>query len=69
MSGLFRLTDAQMARLEAFFPKSQGQPRVDGRALSAQELDLVARMIFAMGLETIPQPDERPGPSTSQAAA
>ncbi|WP_411975541.1 TetR/AcrR family transcriptional regulator [Sulfitobacter faviae] len=40
-----------------------------GRALSAQELDLVARMIFAMGLETILQLDERPGPSSSDAAA
>ena len=40
-----------------------------GRSLSAQELDLVARMIFAMGLETILQLDERPGPSSSEAAA
>ncbi len=31
MSDLFWLTDAQMARLEPFFPKSHGRPRVDDR--------------------------------------
>ncbi len=31
MSDLFWLTDAQMARLEPFFPKSHGKPRVDER--------------------------------------
>ncbi len=31
MSDLFLLTDAQMARLEPFFPKSHGKPRVDDR--------------------------------------
>jgi transposase len=31
MNNLFRLTDAQMARLEPFFPKSRGKPRVDDR--------------------------------------
>jgi transposase len=31
MSGIFWLSDAQMARLEPYFPKSQGEPRVDGR--------------------------------------
>ena len=31
MSDLFWLSDAQMARLEPFFPKSQGKPRVDNR--------------------------------------
>ena len=29
MSGLFWLTEAQMPRLDAFFPKSHGKPRVD----------------------------------------
>ena len=29
MSDLFWLSDAQMARLEPFFPKSHGKPRVD----------------------------------------
>ena len=29
MSNLFWLTDAQMARLQPFFPKSHGKPRVD----------------------------------------
>lgn len=31
MSILFWLTEAQMARLEPFFPKSPGKPRVDDR--------------------------------------
>lgn len=31
MSDLFWLGDAQMARLEPYFPKSQGKPRVDDR--------------------------------------
>ena len=31
MSNLFWLNDAQMARLEPFFPKSHGKPRVDDR--------------------------------------
>ena len=31
MSSLFWPTDAQMARLERFFPKSHGKPRVDDR--------------------------------------
>lgn len=33
MSNLFWLTDEQMARLRAFFPKSHGKPRVDGPSL------------------------------------
>ncbi len=31
MSDLFWLSDAQMARLEPFFPKSHGKSRVDDR--------------------------------------
>ena len=31
MSDLFWLTEAQVARLEPFFPKSHGKPRVDDR--------------------------------------
>ena len=31
ISDLFWLTVAQMARLDPFFPKSQGKPRVDDR--------------------------------------
>lgn len=31
MSGLFWLTDAQMARLDPFFRKSHGTPRVDDK--------------------------------------
>ncbi len=33
MSDLFWLTDAQIARLEPFFPKAHGKPRVDDRRL------------------------------------
>jgi len=31
MSDLYGLTDEQMARLEPYFPKSHGKPRVDDR--------------------------------------
>jgi transposase len=31
MSDLFWLSDAQMSRLEPYFPKSHGKPRVDDR--------------------------------------
>ncbi len=31
MSDLFWLTDVQMARLEPFFPKLHGKPRVDDK--------------------------------------
>lgn len=31
MSGHFRLTEAQMDRLQPFFPRSRGKPRVDDR--------------------------------------
>ena len=31
MSDLFWLTGAQMARLEPFFPKSHGKPRIDSK--------------------------------------
>lgn len=31
MSDLYWLTDEQMARLEVYFPKSHGRPRVDDR--------------------------------------
>jgi len=31
MADLFWLSDAQMARLEPYFPKSHGKPRVDDR--------------------------------------
>ena len=33
MSDIFRLSDAQMARLEPYFPKSHGKPLVDTRRL------------------------------------
>ncbi|KXV75823.1 transposase, partial [Acetobacter malorum] len=31
MSDLYWLTDEQMERLQSFFPKSHGKPRVDDR--------------------------------------
>ena len=31
MSDLFWLSDAQLAKLEPFFPKSHGKPRVDDK--------------------------------------
>ena len=31
MSNLYWLTDEQMARLQPYFPKSHGRPRVDDR--------------------------------------
>lgn len=31
MSNLYWLSDAQMARLKPFFPRSHGKPRVDDR--------------------------------------
>lgn len=33
MSNLYLLSDAQMAKLEPFFPKSHGKPRVDDKRL------------------------------------
>ena len=36
MSCLFGLTDAQMARLEPFIPKSHGTPRVDDRRVLSE---------------------------------
>jgi len=35
------LTDAQMARLEPFFPKSHGKPRVDDWRVLSQRLAMV----------------------------
>jgi len=35
MRSLFWLTDAQMGRLQPFFPKSHGKPRVDGGVCQA----------------------------------
>jgi transposase len=35
MSELFGLTDAQMVRLQPFFPKNHGKPRVDDRRASS----------------------------------
>lgn len=39
MSDLFWLSDVQMARLEPYFPKSQGRPRVDDQRV-------LSRIIF-----------------------
>jgi len=35
MSNHFWLTDAQMARVKPFFPRSDGKPRVDDRRVSS----------------------------------
>jgi hypothetical protein len=47
MSSLFWLTDEQMARLEPFFPKSHGKPRVDDRRMS----ELYLAQITPIGAE------------------
>ena len=41
MSDLFWLTGAQMARLEPFFPKSHGKPRVDGRRVLSEIIFII----------------------------
>ncbi|TDX22563.1 hypothetical protein EV657_1291 [Rhodovulum visakhapatnamense] len=38
MSGHFWLTDEQMDRLQPFFPKSRGKPRVDDRRVLPDDL-------------------------------
>jgi len=38
MSDLYWLTDEQMARLEPYFPKSHGKPRVDDRRVTAGQV-------------------------------
>lgn len=40
MSDLFWLTDGQMARLEPFFPKSHGKPRVDERRVFSEIISI-----------------------------
>ena len=42
MSDLFWLTDAQIARLEPFFPKSHGKPRVDYQPVLSDINSLIA---------------------------
>ena len=43
MSNLFWLSDAQMARLEPFFPKSHGKPHVDDRRVLSHRVRGVRR--------------------------
>jgi len=38
MSDLFRLNDAQMARLKPYFPKSHGKPLVDDRRVRSGKI-------------------------------
>jgi transposase len=45
MSDLYWLTDEQMARLQPFFPKSHGKPRVDDRRV-------LSGIVFVNGLTT-----------------
>ena len=47
MSNLFWLTEAQMARLEPFFPKSHGKPRVDDRRVLAMMRERVLTLADA----------------------
>lgn len=49
MSNFFWLTGAQMARLEPFFPKSHGRPRVDDRRVlnGTQEGQETVRGLFS----------------------
>ena len=42
MSNLFWLTDARMARLQPFFPKSHGKPHVDDRRVLSGISSLIA---------------------------
>ena len=42
MSNLFWLTEAQMACLEPFFPKSHGKPRVDDRRVLSGIISSIA---------------------------
>ncbi|MGR3410361.1 MAG: hypothetical protein ACU0DH_08090, partial [Paracoccus sp. (in: a-proteobacteria)] len=41
MSNLFWLTEAQMARLRPFFPKSHSRPRVDDRKRRLRPIDFL----------------------------
>lgn len=42
MSDLFWLSNAQMARLEPYFPKSHGKPRVDDRRVLSGIISSIA---------------------------
>nr|WP_269769764.1 transposase [Sphingomonas formosensis] len=42
MSDLYWLTDEQMARLEPYFPKSHGRPRVDDRRVLSGIIFVIA---------------------------
>jgi transposase len=59
MSNLFWLTEAQMARLRPFFPKSHGKPRVD-------DLRVLSGIIFTNrnGLRWCDAPKEYGPPKT-----
>lgn len=60
MSNLFWLTDAQMARLEPFFPKSHGKPRVDDRRVLSGII-----FINRNGLRWCDAPPPSPSPQPS----
>lgn len=54
MSDLFWLSDEQMTRLEPFFPKSHGEPRVDDRrVLSGIDFHQPRRLKVARGTQGI----------------
>ncbi len=52
MSDLFWLSNAQMARLEPFFPKSHGKPRIDVRHVlsSLPKVDLFREALKGTGI-------------------
>ena len=53
MSDLFWLSDAQMARLEPYFPKSYGKPRVDDRRVLSGSEEEEERIQWIVSLTNI----------------
>ncbi len=53
MSDLYWLTDEQMARLQPYFPKSHGKPRVDDRRVLSGII-FVNRNVCAGGMPRKP---------------
>jgi len=45
MSDLYWLSDAQMARLEHYFPKSHGKPRVDDQRVLSGKICLTSAFV------------------------
>lgn len=62
MSNLFWLTEAQMARLQPFFPKSHGKPGVDDRRVLS---GMILPIAIACGGAMRRGNSARPRPSTT----